>query len=350
MQKTIKVKFQNGINKNIACNNILNELAGDYIFEESDTPDFILFGPYGNDVPKQGDYIRIGYYCENIKPDLSICEWAFGMPREEEVNDSRYRKIQWHDLDPQSLVKPDNYNAEEIFEQKESFCAFIYGNKVPYREEFFRQLSRYKKVDAPGISMNNMPNNMDTLYKGSKWERKRQFLHKYKFTIAFENYTYPGYQTEKLYDAMLADSIPIYCGDSYVNKIFNTSSFINTADLINLNDSATVNFLEKYAQPDFKDIRPSYYHSPIDRIKRKLKTIGRQAKINLQFKNMDFSPVIEKIIELDQDKSKYLQTLKQPWLNNNKPPLGASLKNRWIEIFEQPLNSNKRLDIPAINE
>jgi hypothetical protein len=78
--------------------------------------------------------------------------------------------------------------------------------------------------------------------------------------------------------------------------------------------------------------------------------MGRQAKINLQFKNMDFSPLIEKVIELDQDKSKYLQTLKQPWLNNNEPLLGASLKNRWIEIFEQPLNSNKRSDIPAINE
>jgi hypothetical protein len=338
MPKKIKIKFQNGINKEIACRDILNELLDEYIFEESENPDFIFFGPYGNEIPERGNYIRIGYYCENIKPDMSVCEWAFGIAREEEVNNYRYRKIQWHALDPLTLIKSDTYDAEQIFEQKENFCAFVYGNKVPYREEFFKQLSRYKKIDAPGTSMNNMPNNVDTLYKGSKWERKRQFLQKYKFTISFENYVYPGYQTEKLYDAMLANSIPIYCGDAYINEVFNTSSFINTADFINFNNSITASLLEKYAQPDFKDIRPSYYRAPLDRAKRKLKAVGRQKKMTLQFKKFDFSPVIEKIIELDQDKNKYIQMLKQPWFNNNIPPLNASLRARWTEIFEQRVN------------
>jgi hypothetical protein len=341
MHKLVKIKFQNGLNKADACKDILNELTDDFIFEESDQPDFILFGPYGNDIPKPGDYTRIGYFCENIKPDLSICEWAFGIPYEEDVNDSRYKKIQWHDLDPKSLIKPDDYDPHKIFEGKEKFCAFIYGNKVPYREEFFKQLSSYKKVDAPGISMNNMPNAFDTQFKGSIWERKRQFLSKYKFTISFENYVYPGYQTEKLYDAMLANSIPIYCGDKHVSRVFNTKSFINVPSLMSLNNPATVKFLEKHSQQDFKDIRPSYYHSPFDRIKRKLKAMGREAKMIRQFKRYDFKPVIEKIIELDQDKSKYLQMLKQPWLNNNVPPENASLKNRWIEIFEQPVKQNK---------
>jgi hypothetical protein len=335
MLKKIKIKFQNGITKEGACREIFSELLDYYDFEECDDPDFVLFGPYGNDIPKAGNYTRIGYYCENIKPDLSICEWAFGMPREAEVNNYRYKKIQWHDLDPQLLIKQDNYNAENIFDQKKNFCAFIYNNEVPYREEFFRQLSRYKKVDAPSQSMNNMPNNIDKVYKGTVWERKRQFLNSYKFTISFENYVYPGYQTEKLYDAMLANSIPIYCGDIYVNEIFNTSSFINTTDIIDLKNSADVNFLEKYAQPDFKDSRPAYHHNVLDRTKRKLKTIGRHAKMNLQFKKFDFKPVVDKIIELDQDGDKYIHTLKQPWLNNNVVPINTSLKNRWIEIFDQ---------------
>jgi len=41
--------------------------------------------------------------------------------------------------------------------------------------------------------MNNMPS-VDSIYKGDKWEVKHQFLSPYKFTIAFENYVYPGYQ------------------------------------------------------------------------------------------------------------------------------------------------------------
>jgi hypothetical protein len=337
MRKPIKIKFQNGINKEIACRAIFNELVNDYDFVESDTPDFILFGPYGNDVPKPGNYIRIGYYCESMLPDLAVCEWAFGMMREQDINNERYKRIQWHDLDPQSLVKQADYNAGEIFKLKDKFCAFIYGNKVPYREEFFRQLSKYKKVDAPGISMNNMPNNIDTEYEGSKWDRKRQFLHRYKFTISFENYVFPGYHTEKLYDAMLADTIPIYCGDAYVEEIFNTAAFINVANHLDLNNTAIVTMLEKYGQPNFKDIRPTFYHNQLNRIMRKIKTISRQSKMALQFKNFDFTPVIEKIIELDTDDSKYMQMLKQPWFNNNTPPLNASLKSRWVNIFEHPL-------------
>ncbi len=335
---TIKIKFQNGINFNIAMNEILNELTDIFQFEESSAPDFIIFGPYGNDIPRPGNYTRIGYYCENVKPDLSICDWAFGIPHEDDINDYRYKRIQWHGLNPQVLVKPGDYDVESIFAQKKHFCNFLYSHKVSYREEFFRQLSKYKKVDAPGQSMNNMQA-VNNLHTSDGWRRKRQFLNGYKFTIAFENYVYPGYQTEKLYDAMQANSIPIYCGDPGINSIFNTASFINTGDFISLTGSSTVNWLQKHAQPDFNDIRPAFYNSPFDKIKRKLKTIGRQSKMYRQFNKFDFSPIIKKIIELDQDDNKYMEVLKQPWFIDNTPPQNASLKNRWIEIF-QSVNNN----------
>jgi len=328
----IKIKFQNGLNREIAEQDILNEVIGDFIFEESDTPDYILFGPYGNDIPRPGDYVRIGYFCENIIPDLSVCEWAFGVMPEDKIDDPRYRRIQWHGLDPQKLVKPISYDAESILGQKEHFCNFLYSHRVPYREEFFRQLSKYKKVDAPGRSMNNMPV-IDDLYPGDKWESKRRFLSEYKFTIAFENYVYPGYQTEKLYDAMQADSIPIYCGDPLIGRIFNTQSFINTPDYIKTSDSGAVNWLEEKSQPDFKDIRPAFYKSPYYRIKRKAKAVGKELKMRWQFSGLDFTPLIERIIELDQDDSKYIAMLKQPWFRDNQPPANASLKAHWTRIF-----------------
>ena len=332
--KKIKIKFQNGISEEIAKRAILNEVLEDFIFEESKHPDFIFFGPYGNDIPPAGPYIRIGYFCENIKPDLSICDWAFGIPREEDICDPRYKRIQWHDINPLKLVKPSDYDAEKIAGSKKYFCNFLYSHAVPYREEFFRQLSKYKKVDAPGASMNNMPG-IDNRYKGERWEVKKKFLSDYKFTIAFENYVYPGYQTEKLFDAMQVDSIPIYCGDPFIDKIFNTTSFINTPDYINTSNSAWVNWLQKHSQLDFKDILPSYYSGPTYRIKRKIKSIGRELKMRYQLQKIDFSPLIEKIIELDQNDEKYISMLRQPWFINNAPPQNASLKDRWIEIFNQ---------------
>jgi len=314
----------------------LNELTDEFDFIESADPDFIVFGPYGNDLPPRGNYIRIGYFCENIEPDLSICEWAFGIPREQEINNPRYKRIQWHGLDTTLLIKPSDYNVEEIAGKKKHFCNFLYSHPVPYREKFFKQLSKYKKVDAPGRSMNNMAS-IDSLYHGDIWQRKRQFLSSYKFTIAFENYVYPGYQTEKLYDAMQADSIPIYCGDPFIGDIFNTASFINTPDYIETDNSSFVNWLQHKSQLNFKDILPSYHKGPKYRARRKLKAIGRSLKMRYQFQKLDFSPLIDRIIELDKDDDKYISVLQQPWFINNKPPLNASLKSRWTQIFNSSI-------------
>jgi hypothetical protein len=331
----IKIRFQNGLTfqsfkKDIFDIDGLSEL---FDFEESNNPDFIVFGPYGNDIPPKGNYTRIGYYCENILPDMEICDWAFGVPHESEVNHPRYKRILWHGIEPSQLIKGADYDADGIYTEKKHFCNFLYSHKVPYREKFFKLLSGYKKVEAPGASMNNMAG-IDDLFQGDIWDRKRQFLSSYKFTIAFENYMNPGYQTEKLYDAMMANSIPIYMGDPFVSDVFNTKSFINANDYITIKNKALIKWLEKVSQPNFIDIRPSFYKSPLHRISRRLKAWGRGIKMQIQFKNMDFTPLIDHIKKLDDNRELYIEMLKQPWFINNKLPAAVSLKNRWIEIFE----------------
>ena len=332
----IKLRFQNGLDLPTFKKEVwdINGISDDFDFEESAQPDLIIFGPYGNDIPQPGPYQRVGYYCENIKPDLSICEWAFGIPREEEINHPCYTRIQWHGTNPQLLIKPADYNAEEIFAGKKHFCNFFYSHRVPYREEFFKQLSKYKKVDAPGKSMTNMPG-IDNFYTGDRWQRKRQFLSEYKFTLAFENDVSPGYQTEKLYDAMQVNSIPIYSGDRYVNEVFNTTSFANIVDIIKPADSGLMRGLEKATQFDFKDIRPGFYNGPADKIKRKLKGLGRDLKMRLEFNKRNVTEIIDHIIQLDRDDTAYLNMLQQPWLINNKPPENLLGRERWIKIFNR---------------
>ncbi len=328
--KQVKISFRNGLAFEGGVAEILSDLTGEFEFINSDDPDFIVFGPYGNNVPPKGKYTRVGYYCEAIAPDLEICEWAFGVPREEEIKNARYKRIQWHGLNPQVLLK--NINAEEVYKQKNRFCNFLYSNPISYREEFFRQLSKYKKVDAPGKSMNNMPP-IDQQYKGNTWETKRQFLTPYKFTIAFESYSYPGYQTEKLYDAMQMNSVPIYCGDPLVNEIFNPESFVNAADYLAVRNAPLKNLLEKYGQYTFKDFRPGTFTGLNYRVRRKLKTIAKRQKMRLQVNKLDFTPLIDRIIELDKNPDLYMTMLKEPWLNDNKVPEDASVANRWREIF-----------------
>ena len=334
----IKLRFQNGLTFKDFKKEVfdLDRLDDHYQFEESTDPEFIIFGPYGNDIPPKGNYTRIGYFCENIKPDLSICEWAFGVPREAEISKDNYRRIQWHGLDPKLLIKKTDTSPERAPASKTKFCNFLYSHKVPYREAFFTQLSKYKQVDAPGRSMNNMPG-IDVLYSGGKWEIKKQFLSAYKFTIAFENDIFPGYQTEKLYDAMMAGSIPVYCGDPFVGDIFNTKSFINAADYLPPQNRWLSRKMESSGQMDFEDIRPAFLKSPKNRLKRKVKAFIRDFKTKVQFSNMDFTPLIDRIIEVDTNPELYLQYLNEPWFKNNSVPENSSTKKRWMEIFNSKI-------------
>ncbi|WP_374951529.1 glycosyltransferase family 10 domain-containing protein [Mucilaginibacter sp.] len=332
VKKTVKIKFQNGLSFGLGVKEILACVQGHYEFIESEDPDFIIFGPYGNDLPPRSDaYVRIGYYCENIVPDMSLCEWAFGMPREDEIRDSKYKKIQWHNLDPADLIKT-KVDIDAVIAGKNKFCNFLYGHRVPYREAFFKALSKYKKVDAPGRSMNNMPS-IDDVYRGDIWERKKQFLKPYKFTISFENNSYPGYQTEKLYDAMLEWSIPIYCGDPLITELFNPQSFINGFDMLDPNYGYVVRGLEKATQMDFEDFRPGVFHTVPQHLKRKLKTIGRDFKMRLEFRGLKYQQLVDKVVEIDQNDDLYRQMLTQPWFAHNAVPEHTSAVNRWKEIF-----------------
>lgn len=335
LKKTIKVRLQNGLDFETFKKEVfdIEKLDDLFDFRQSDEPEFIIFGPYGNDIPQKGNYTRVGYFCENITPDFSHCEWAFGVPDENEVKNPKYKRIQWHGLAPESLLKSltDN-DIDLILQQKNKFCNFLYSNPVAYREQFYKQLSKYKKIDAPGKSMNNMAS-IDTLYKGNIWERKLQFLSEYKFTIAFENYAYPGYQTEKLYDAMLLNSLPVYCGDENINKVFNPKSFINVGDVIEPQKGKLVSMLERSSQQSFVDIRPQFFKSPIHRLTRKVKAIGRELKMKLQYNNLDFSDLIDRIIEIDNNQELYIEYLKQPWFYNNTIPTKTLNRDRWIQIF-----------------
>ncbi|KAH7459731.1 putative fucosyltransferase R654 [Phytophthora ramorum] len=61
----------------------------------------------------------------------------------------------------------------------------------------------------------------------------------YKFVLAFENTRAAGYVTEKLVNAFLAGSVPVYWGDSKtVSELFNPESFIDCGRFDSLQDCA----------------------------------------------------------------------------------------------------------------
>ena len=125
---------------------------------------------------------------------------------------------------------------------KTQFCNYVYSNDwlpmTKVRRNFCQALMRYRHIDCPGASLNNMK--MPTLScqneKLDPETEKLLFIRSYKFTIAFENASYPGYVTEKLSHPLAVGSIPIYWGSPDAGEYYNPKAFINCHDYRNFEE------------------------------------------------------------------------------------------------------------------
>lgn len=63
-----------------------------------------------------------------------------------------------------------------------------------------------------------------------KIDDKHATLAKYKFNLCFENCVFPGYVTEKIFDCLLAGTIPVYFGAPDVEKYLPNGCFLNYQD------------------------------------------------------------------------------------------------------------------------
>lgn len=255
---------------------IMVECGYDPIIDNAN-PDILFYSVFGNTHKNYNVPIKIWFSGENWGlPNFNECNFALSGYF---VNDHRHFRFPLYVKYARNYIKQGIYMKEysdlaksrdiTIIPPKNKFCNFVYSNCDPNREgtklrqEFFRKLSKYKKVDSGGGCLNNM---------GQRVSHKIQFMSEYKFSIAFENSNQfngvYGYTTEKIFEPMLANSIPIYWGNPKIGDEFNPKSFINFNDFPTMND------------------------------------------------------VIEKIIEIDTNENLYHEYLSQPFiLNHEQSPL-----------------------------
>lgn len=228
--KKIKIKFC-GYNPNDKYSYgyyIINILKKYYEVELSENPDYVFYNESAYDHLKY-DCIKIFYTGENLHPNFNLCDYAisfdyldFGdrhyrLPIYLVANFYRDQEIE--QVENADFTKQLNLTNEDLLKKTE-FCSFVYSNYLgdSAREEFFRKLNNYKKVNAGGAFLNNI---------NGKVSNKLEFEMKHKFSIAFENSSRSGYTTEKITTALLAKTIPIYWGNPYIAKEFNEERFIN---------------------------------------------------------------------------------------------------------------------------
>ena len=190
--------------KNFYDNFFVQILSKKYDIVYSEKPDFLLFSQIDNYEMKTHffdyDCVRIFFTGENVRTDFNVADYGI---------DFDYMEFGDRHLHL-PLFALGNIEQNRALNKRENFCAYIVTNggeknNVLLRELFFDKLSKYKKVDSGGRHRNNI---------GYFVEDKHKWLQNYKFNLCFENSSYPGYLTEKLFDAYNAGCVPIYWGDT----------------------------------------------------------------------------------------------------------------------------------------
>jgi len=178
--------------------------------------------------------ILICYAGECVFPDMNIFDYAVSFDRHFSLSDRVIRRptlsfFHASVFSPLSVGCPD---PEGALRRKSGFCNFIYSNPVahPRRDQLFRLLSTYKRVDALGPHLNNCGNRTTRDEKDWQWQNV-EMKSRYKFSIACENAVYPGYASEKILSTFQAHSVPVYFGDPTIAEEFNPKAFINANGL-----------------------------------------------------------------------------------------------------------------------
>lgn len=220
---------------------ILELLQKHYDVELSDEPDYI-FCNVNSDTYFQYDGIRIFCTIEAICPDFNLCDYGIGFEYLD-FGDRYFRFPNYVLYYDQTAKMVDKHKHVTPQMAQREFCSFVYSNAnaAPKRGELFHVLSKYKKVDAGGMYLNNMPN-------GERVVDKNAFETEHKFSIACENASYPGYHTEKMVEAFAAGTVPIYWGDPRIKEVFNPKAFIYADDF-----SSEDNLLQEIRRLDQDD-------------------------------------------------------------------------------------------------
>ncbi len=193
------------------------------------SPDFLFYSDSG-DRFRSFSCTRI--YCtgENVCPNFAECDFAFSFNHTDEKNFRLPLSFTGGLGETLQDIFNQRAHGHELFAAKKKFCNFIYRNPhCAQRNHFFKLLSRYKNIDAAGELFHNTPGLIGRDHALSH-EYKLSFIRQYKFTIAFENESCPGYTTEKIIHALAAGSVPIYWGNPHIVRIFNPAAFINCHD------------------------------------------------------------------------------------------------------------------------
>lgn len=217
--KKVRINFEdcwfNDYRESLTMSFFIEELNKIAEIEISNNPEFLICSCFGRKA-MLSDCCKIFFAGENVIPDFNVYDYGIGFS---DISfGDRYLRM------PLYFFYHDDFMAaikKNSTEKRYKFCNMVVSNSLyadEMRTKFFYELSKYKQVDSGGKYLNNI---------GEPVKDKYEFQKNYKFSMAFENSSFPGYVTEKIVQAWAAGTIPIYWGAPDIAHEFNEDAFIN---------------------------------------------------------------------------------------------------------------------------
>ncbi|MWV62757.1 alpha-1,3-fucosyltransferase [Helicobacter saguini] len=321
------------------------------IIYDPQNPQFVMCNCNGDAYLKY-DCVRIILSGESLRVDFNLVDYAIGFDFMD-FGDRYMRAPLFY-----TIFRPHIYRwvnrAELLKKEREKFCSIVVSNggrhRILFRTLAFHKLSEYKRVDSGGGWNNNI---------GRRVGSKMEFLRDYKFNLCFENASYPGYLSEKLYEAYIYGCVPIYWGDTSLRC--NSSSQVMESTSLSLEDSKIIEssnmesnlqdskVIESrtldsknipFMQPQSDKVIPS---EKIDMSIPKISPHLFEYKINPKafinahnFPNLD--SLLDEVKRIDNDKNAYLEMLHQDLFLDNFEPFSyyeEKIYNFLDSIFAQ---------------
>ncbi|GMH84241.1 hypothetical protein TL16_g09863 [Triparma laevis f. inornata] len=178
-----------------------------------------------NDFPPRTSNVKWGY--------VSLEQPGYAPLLEDSSYTSKFDYSLTYDLDssiPTITVSPHftaqqyhdakvlGFNEKDGFGEPTAIAAFVSNCRAAGAEKrlaMMEELSKYMPVHSYGSCLNNK---QEPKLSDVKATNKQMILQRYKFYLSFENNIIKDYVSEKVFDGLLAGSLPVYRGAESIDK------------------------------------------------------------------------------------------------------------------------------------
>ena len=168
------------------------------------------------------------------------------------------------------IVRKDYYSHYNHLENPD-----IFNINYKQRTDLGVELSKNINIDIYGTYWENNGKNL----LGETWN-KRVSLNDYRFSLACENTIQKNYISEKFWDVILTDGVPIYLGCKNIHDYIPTDSFIylnnmNMSEMVELIDDISKHGKELYEKykHHIKFLKNEFFENPNFNLWIKIKNI-----------------------------------------------------------------------------